>query len=456
MPPGRRRAVVLVGGPAAPYSRALRVARELSAEGFEVEIAAVAAAGLPEVERQGPATIRRYRSRGPWSILGWSRRLRDGARSAGRTEFSAAGQNRIRPSCSWRASGSWLARAVRLAVEPALVLRRWLLWPHAVRGWWAALGRDLRAADLYHACGALTVQPALAARRRYPRGPSGLPARVVYDVVDDALHGNAALGMPHLVRAWHARREAAWAAEADALLTVNAALADRLARRWGRPVGVLPNIPELPDVGLIGRPQDRIREALGLARTQPVVLFQGRLGPGLGIENLEEAVVRLSGVVLVFLGFGVGYDAVRARDEEPRFQGRHFTLPAVPPDEVLSWTASADAVAIPLPPISINQRLSTPNKFWEAVVVGTPVVVPAGLTVLADLVRAHDLGVVARSERPDDLAEALRAVLNRLAGERGAWRHRIAATVAREFDPRPKWDRYRATVARLVGPADGG
>jgi hypothetical protein len=59
--PPKRRAVVLVGGPAAPYSRAIRIARALAAEGFDVEIAAIAAPGLPEREpfaRDRPGTGR--------------------------------------------------------------------------------------------------------------------------------------------------------------------------------------------------------------------------------------------------------------------------------------------------------------------------------------------------------------------------------------------------------------
>ena len=51
-----RRAVVLVGGPAAPYSRSIRVARALAAEGYAVEIAAIAADGVPDRESvAGPA-----------------------------------------------------------------------------------------------------------------------------------------------------------------------------------------------------------------------------------------------------------------------------------------------------------------------------------------------------------------------------------------------------------------
>ena len=45
--------------------------------------------------------------------------------------------------------------------------------------------------------------------------------------------------------------------------------------------------------------------------------------------------------------------------------------------KLLAWTADADAALIPVPPVSINQRLTSPNKFWEAIAAGTPVIVPA-------------------------------------------------------------------------------
>ena len=60
--PAGRRAVILVGNPAAPYSRGLRIARALAAEGYAVEIAAVAVPGLPEHEWDGDIEIRRYRA----------------------------------------------------------------------------------------------------------------------------------------------------------------------------------------------------------------------------------------------------------------------------------------------------------------------------------------------------------------------------------------------------------
>ena len=63
----RRRAVILVGNPANPYSRAIRIGRTLAANGYDVEIAAPFAEGTAEREEDGPLLIRRYRPSGMYA-----------------------------------------------------------------------------------------------------------------------------------------------------------------------------------------------------------------------------------------------------------------------------------------------------------------------------------------------------------------------------------------------------
>ena len=428
--------MILVANPAAPYSRALRIARTLVAAGYRVEIAAVAADRLPQRESGDGWELRRYPASGRWTrLLG-----------------SPGGAARVPPPGPPGAAGS-VRRLVRRTVGLGAAVRRWIFWPHAVRGWWATLEHELEPADLYHACGSLTIAAALRIRAHARIGPAGRRAAVIYDAIDDVFESNNVLDMPRPLRAWHSRRETGWAHASDAIITVNEALAERLAGRWhlASPPAVVPNYPEIPDHA--GAPvaagSGPLRSELELAPGARVILFQGRLGPRLGLEAAAEAVLLVPSAVLVLLGFGRWFELERARDREPRFLGRHFTVAARHPDELLAWTASADLAVIPLPPVSINQRLSSPNKFWEAIGAGTPVVVPAELTYMAELVRARDLGVVAASSGASDLAQAIAAGLERLAGDPG-WRSRIQEIARADYSWPEAARRYRAVLATVA------
>jgi len=341
-------------------------------------------------------------------------------------------------------------RPIRGLLKRARLARQWVLWPQTVRGWWATLDCELAPADLYHACGSLTIAPALRAAHRVRR--TGRPAVVVYDAVDNTFQGNNVREMPSLLRRVHAARERRWARAADARTTVNEALASRLAARWGvGPPGVIPNWPEPPGPGVVESP-DRIRAALGLPPDMRIVLFQGRLSPNLGLDEAAEAVLLVDRACLVLLGFGRWLERCRARDRDPRFAGRHFTLPAVHPDELPAWTASADVSLVSLPPVSINQRESTPNKFWESLIVGTPVVVGPGLQVMASIVDEVGAGVIASSLEPDALAAAIGSIVDADARERDARRRRVAAIAAERYAWPAAAGRYLELVRSITVP----
>jgi glycosyltransferase involved in cell wall biosynthesis len=422
------RAVVLVGNPARPYSRALRIGRTLIGEGHEVEIAATWQEDAPERERDGEIAITRYRPIG---------------------RFAGSAAHYQPPDRARSAAGSRLARVVR---TQRARLVSWVFWPHTVRGWWAALGRDLPPADLYHACGLLALPPALAARGRDRR--AGRRSRVIYDVIDITLESNAALALPRLVRALLALRERRWARAADARIAVNDAFADRARARWGLAdvPTVVPNYPE-PWMPPPAAP-DLIRDQLGLASDVRICLFWGRLGPNLGLVETAEAVLTVPSAAMVVLGFGRGWEASLARDRDPRFAGRHFTLPARHPDELPAWIASADVALIALPPVSYNQRFTTPNKFLEAMMAGTPIVLGPDLPTMTDILQREDLGRVADSMSAADIGRAIRLIVDLPANEQRAWRSRIGETARTHYSWPQAAAAYREVVAALRPSAD--
>ena len=104
-----------------------------------------------------------------------------------------------------------------------------------------------------------------------------------------------------------------------------------------------------------------------------------------------------------------------------------------------------------MPANSLNQRLSTPNKFWESLTAGTPVVLGRDLEVMRAIVEADDLGAVADPADPDDLARALREVLDQAPDAYAAMRARCLAVMRDRY----KWEivvvPYLELVAGLTG-----
>ncbi len=434
--PPRPRAVLLVANAAAPYSRGLRVARSLAAAGYDVEIAAVAEGDHPREEVDGGVLVRRYAPRGPW------------IRRARPPVGPATGMRRwiIR---AHRALGRVLPPLRRFPAPTPESIAKIAFWPVHVRGWWDALETELPPADLYHAFGILTIDVAnrLAARAR----ARGFAGRVVYDVIDVILESNNYGAVPRPILAWYRWRERRWVRRAHAIVTVNEPIARHLERAW--------SLRTPPTVLLNCQPRwtppepwpDLIRAATGIPPERRIVLWLGRLGRERGLDEAAEAVLRLDDAALVMLGWGPWADQLRERDRDPRFAGRHFTLPPVHPDAVPAWTASADVSVIAVPANSLNQRLSTPNKLWESLAAGTPIVLGRDLEVMRAILEADDLGRTADPADPEDLARALREILDREPDVRAAMRARCLR-VSRE---RYNWESavvpYLDLVGRLAG-----
>ena len=111
---------------------------------------------------------------------------------------------------------------------------------------------------------------------------------------------------------------------------------------------------------------------------------------------------------------------------DPILGRRVRIMPAVPPDALLGWVAAADVVAMPIQPSTLNHRLTTPNKLFEAMAVGVPVVA-SDLPGMAPIVRETGCGVVCDPTDPAAIAAAIRSILDAPAEERRAYRDRALA-----------------------------
>ncbi len=327
----------------------------------------------------------------------------------------------------WRRWWRW----VRLPSRAWARLRRrpsgmdaldWLaMWRFGNLGWARAAAAAAPIADVHHGHDLTGLPAAVEAARR----DGGL---LVYDSHELFLGSGAVAGRPSWAVAWLDRLERRLASGAAALVTVNGALAARLGPRLGiERVVVVHNCPPR-QVDLASATADLLRPAIGVPPATPVVISHGGFRPGRGLERLIEAVRRpeLADVHLAFLGFGPLRDDLIAAALDPASGGRVHVLDAVPPADVVRWVAAADVAAMPLQPEPLNYYLSTPNKLFESLAAGVPIVASDFPGIRAIVVDDPDgpLGELCDPTDAAAIARAIRSILDRSPSDAADLRRR--------------------------------
>ena len=364
------------------------------------------------------------------------------------------------PQPNWRSWWRWLRAPSRLW---SMLRRRsiharpgermdgldWVaMWRFGTLGWARAAAREAGPADAFHGHD-LNGLPAAVYARRVHGG------RLVYDSHELYIESASTAGRPRWAVDWLARRELAWSADADAVVTVNDALAEDLGRRL-RPkrVVVVHNCPPRPAEPLLV-PDDRIRAAASIPRAAPIVIYTGGLRPGRGLEQLADAMLEpgLEGAHLAYLGFGPLREDIVRLAAEPRFGGRLHVLDAVGPLEVVPWVASADVDVIPIQRHNRSYELSTPNKLFEAMAAGVPVVASdfPGMRAIVGGIGEGPLGELCDPADPASIGTAIRRLLELPADERRA----IGARGRRAAVERWNWETESVRLVELYRDLGG-
>jgi glycosyltransferase involved in cell wall biosynthesis len=345
-----RHVVMLVRNPFTHDSRVEKEARTLVAVGCRVTVVADAAPGLPARERRDGIDVRRV------------------ARRLGRV-----------PGVRFLVHESRLARALR-SLRP----------------------------DILHAHDSNALVPVA-----WAAGSLGVP--YVYDAHD------LWLGRPRRERSriyfalnqlLYGLVERLLIPRAAATLTVSEPIARHLRRRYRLVrVHLVPNYPEP------GRPGQRkeLRSLVGggsIGTRGAVVLYLGGLMAGRGLEQLVDAVGMARSPELVLLGDGpLASDLLRRAASSGAADRVHLLAP-VSPEEVTAYATSADIGVSPIVPSSLNYRFSLPNKLFQYMAAGIPVVA-SDLPQVREVVEGAGCGIVVDTTRP----AAIAAAIDRLAAD---------------------------------------
>jgi glycosyltransferase involved in cell wall biosynthesis len=207
-----------------------------------------------------------------------------------------------------------------------------------------------------------------------------------------------------------ARYERRLVRRVSAVVTVNHALAAEFSRRYApRRIVAVYNAPNLPPADEAVR-SSLLREAAAIPGQAKVILYHGNITTARGIEQLIEAMLapQLEAAHLVIMGFGGMREAYRQLAADRHLADRVHVLDAVAPSELLSWIAGADVGAMPIQPSTLNHVLSTPNKLFECLAAGVPVVT-SDFPAVREIVLGDPLAPLGAVCEPGDVADVTRA-----------------------------------------------
>jgi glycosyltransferase involved in cell wall biosynthesis len=111
---------------------------------------------------------------------------------------------------------------------------------------------------------------------------------------------------------------------------------------------------------------------------------------------------------LIGRGNGLRKELIKIAESHHLFNRRIFFPEAVPVQNLLAYTASADAGIIPYPNLGLKKYYCTPNKLFEFIVAGLPILAN-DLPELNRFVSQQGIGMNLPMNSPEDIARSIDA-----------------------------------------------
>ncbi|MBS1546744.1 MAG: glycosyltransferase [Bacteroidetes bacterium] len=211
------------------------------------------------------------------------------------------------------------------------------------------------------------------------------------------------------------------------VITVNQSIADAYKQRYGKELHVVRNIPMPRELGLLPS-----REALDLPADKPILVLQGS---GINVDRgAEEAVLAMQSLpdcLLLIIGGGDAWPVLQRLVNEHALEDRVRLMGKMPYARMMDYTRNADLGLTLDKDTNLNYRFSLPNKLFDYMHAGIPVLA-TDLPEVAAIVRGNDCGVVLPKADPTAIAQAVRILMD--DPERCAVLRRNATFAARKLD----------------------
>lgn len=158
---------------------------------------------------------------------------------------------------------------------------------------------------------------------------------------------------------------------------------------------------------------NKLREKLNISLENKILLYQGALLKGRGLEKLIEVFSKLpSNLSLVFMGEGILKEKLKNKAKELGVDKRvYFTL--VSNKELLEYTSSADIGIYLMENTCLNHYYALPNKLFEFVQGELPIIC-SNFPEMSKIVSKYNIGEVINPSNENEIIEKVIFLLNNL------------------------------------------
>ena len=193
------------------------------------------------------------------------------------------------------------------------------------------------------------------------------------------------------------------------VITVSDSIATELSTRYSveRPI-IIKNVPLNDSI----KRKINLRADYNLSDDMPIVLYQGGLRGGRGLYELIQSFKYVPvNYRLCIMGNGPLKQQLITLVQKLDIKNKIIFIDAVPQDELLSYTVNADIGIVFLENKNLNQHYGLPNKLFEYMSVGVPVL-GINLPEIKKVVIEERIGIIVDHLDPKLIADKIQELQN--------------------------------------------
>lgn len=203
------------------------------------------------------------------------------------------------------------------------------------------------------------------------------------------------------------------------IYTVNDSIANLYRNKYGKELKVIRNVSKKPE-----QKETKTRAELGLPQNQNIIILQGSgINVDRGAEEAVQAMRYVDNALFLIIGSGDVIVTLKEMVTEMNISDKVRFLGKLPYDEMMQFTRNADLGITLDKDTNINYRYSLPNKVFDYIQAGIPVLA-SNLVEVANVIKTYNVGDIVESHEPKAIAQIMTEMLGD-EDKRAVWKKNL-------------------------------